>query len=90
MSDQAIVALIGLAFGAISTLTYYLFSSIKVTIEKNNAEILKKIEKFVDELAEVKELIAVKSTMLDYMQREIETIKSNCWKCNVIDKGIKK
>jgi hypothetical protein len=36
---------------------------------------------FVDELSEVKEAIAVKSTMLDYMQREIETIKSNCWKC---------
>lgn len=83
MTDQAIIALIGLAFGAIATLTYYLFSSIKVTIEKNNDEILKKIEKFVDELSEVKELIAVKSTMLDYMQREIETIKSNCWKCNI-------
>ena len=82
MSDQGVIALVGLAFTAIATMSWYLFGSIKVTIEKNNADMLKKIEKFVDELNEVKELIAVKSTMLDYMQREIETIKSNCWKCN--------
>jgi predicted PurR-regulated permease PerM len=92
MSDQAIISLIIAAFGAIGILVFYLISSIRTQLEEttkaielslkeNNDVMIKKIEKFVDELSEVKEAIAVKSTMLDYMQREIETIKANCWKC---------
>jgi predicted PurR-regulated permease PerM len=95
MSDQAIIGLVVAAFGAIGTLVYYLITSIKTQLDEttkaienrlkeNNDVMIKKIEKFVDELSEVKEAIAVKSTMLDYMQREIETIKSNCWKCTKI------
>lgn len=80
------------AFSAIGILVFYLISSIKTQLDEttraiehrlkeNNDVMIKKIERFVDELSEVKEAIAVKSTMLDYMQREIETIKGNCWKC---------
>lgn len=76
----------------LGTLIYYLISSIKAeiaansktverTLKENNDNMLKKIERFVEDLAETNEILAVKSTMLDYMSREIETIKSNCWKC---------
>jgi hypothetical protein len=40
-----------------------------------------KMEKFVSELAEVKEIVAVKATMLDYLQREVESLKKQCWEC---------
>jgi predicted PurR-regulated permease PerM len=97
MSDQAIIGLVLSAFGAIGILVFYLITSIKTQLDattkaiedrlkENNDAMIKKIEKFVDELGEVKEAIAVKSTMLDYMQREIETIKSNCWKCTKVYK----
>lgn len=97
MDSQSIIVLVLSAFGAIGILVFYLISAIKAqldettkaietSLKENNAVMILKIEKFVEELSEVKEAIAVKSTMLDYMQREIETIKSNCWKCTKIYK----
>ena len=82
MTDQGIVALIGLVASGILGLVYFMMSSIKVTLKQSTDEMLTKIEKFIEELAEVKETVAVKSTMLDYMQREIEVIKKQCWKCS--------
>lgn len=97
MSDEAVIGLVLSAFGAIGILVFYLISSIKTQLDEttraienrlkeNNAVMILKIEKFVEELSEVKEAIAVKSTMLDYISREIETIKSNCWKCTKLYK----
>lgn len=81
MSDQAIIALVCAVAAGIGGLVYFLMGNIKVTLENATNDMLKKIEKFIDELAEVKENVAVKSTMLDYMQREIEAIKKQCWVC---------
>lgn len=81
MSDQAIIALVCAVAAGIGGLVYFLMGNIKTTLENATNDMLKKIEKFVDELAEVKEVVAVKSTMLDYMQREIEAIKKQCWQC---------
>lgn len=81
MTDQGIVALIGLVASGILGLVYFMMSSIKSTLKQSTDEMLTKIERFIEELAEVKETVAVKSTMLDYMQREIEVIKKQCWKC---------
>jgi hypothetical protein len=81
MTDQGIVALIGLVASGILGLVYFMMSSIKSTLKQSTDEMLSKIERFIEELAEVKETVAVKSTMLDYMQREIEVIKKQCWKC---------
>lgn len=81
MSDQAIIGLMCAVAAGISGLVYFLMGNIKTTLENATNDMLKKIEKFVDELAEVKEVVAVKSTMLDYMQREIEAIKKQCWQC---------
>lgn len=93
MSDQAVIGLVMTCMGGLGTLIYYLISSLKAeiaanskaverTIKENNDNMLKKIERFIEDLAETNELLAVKSTMLDYMGREIETIKANCWRCN--------
>jgi cell shape-determining protein MreC len=81
MSDQAIIALVCAVAAGIGGLVYFLMGNIKTTLENATNDMLKKIEKFVDELAEVKEVVAVKGTMLDYMQREIESIKKKCWQC---------
>jgi len=82
LSDQAIIGLIVAVTGGICTLIYYLMSAIRTTLKDAIETMLEKIEKFVQDLSKVKEDVAVKSTMLDYMQREIEGIKKNCWKCN--------
>lgn len=92
MSDQAIIALVcGVAAG-IGSLVYFLMGNIKSALEDATDDMIKKIEKFVDELAKVKENVAVKSTMLDYMQTEIEGIKRHCYQCeqrNLDKKGAK-
>jgi hypothetical protein len=56
-------------------------ASIKAQLESSTSTMLEKIEKFVHELAEVKEIVAVKATMLDYLQREVEVLKKQCWEC---------
>lgn len=81
MDAQATVALVCAVAAGIGGLVYFLMGNIKTTLENATNDMLKKIEKFVDELAEVKEVVAVKGTMLDYMQREIESIKKKCWQC---------
>lgn len=43
--------------------------------------LLSKIEGFVKEVAAIREDQAIKSTVLTYMQKELETIKMQCWKC---------
>ena len=81
MSDQAIIALISLVGGGLAGLIYFLMSSIKSTLREAVNDMMKKIDTFIKELADVKETVAVKSTMLDYMQREIDGIKNQCWQC---------
>lgn len=81
MSVESTIALIGLVGSGLAGLIYFLMSSIKTTLREAVNDMMKKIDAFVRELAEVKENVAVKSTMLDYMQREIEAIKKQCWKC---------
>lgn len=81
MSAEAIIALIGIITSGIAGLIYFLMSSINNTLKDAIDDITNKIDKFIKELSEVKETVAVKSTMLDYMQREIESIKKQCWEC---------
>lgn len=81
MDAQAVVALVALVASGIISLVYFMMNSIKSTLKQSTDEMLSKIERFIEELAEVKETVAVKSTMLDYMQREIEVLKKQCWKC---------
>lgn len=81
MSDQAIIALVCAVAAGIGGLVYFLMGNIKQTLENATDDMLRKIEKFVQELAEVKEHVAVKSTMLDYMSKEIDAIKKKCWQC---------
>lgn len=50
-------------------------------------QLLAKIESFVREVAAIREDQAIKTTVLSYMQKELETIKLQCWKCR--DREIK-
>jgi carbon starvation protein CstA len=81
MDAQAIVAMMTMVASGIIGIVYFMMNSIKSTLKQTTDEMISKIDKFVEDLAEVKETVAVKSTMLDYMQREIEVIKKQCWKC---------
>lgn len=81
MSVESTIALIGLVGSGLAGLIYFLMSSIKTTLREAVNDMMRKIDAFIKELAEVKETVAVKSTMLDYMQREIEGIKKQCWQC---------
>lgn len=81
MNATEVIALIGLVSTGIAGLIYFLTANIKATLKDAIGDMLKKIEAFIKELQEVKETVAVKSTMLDYMQREIEAIKKQCWQC---------
>jgi hypothetical protein len=81
MSAEATIALIGIVTSGLAGLIYFLMSSIKSTLKEAIADMMKKLDAFIEELHVVKETVAVKSTMLDYMQREIESIKKQCWQC---------
>lgn len=81
MSDQAIIALVVAVAGGIGSLVYFLMSNIKSELRAATDEMIVKIEKFVDELGALSEKVAVKSTMLDYVQREVEELKKQCWQC---------
>lgn len=81
MSDQAIIALIGLVSSGLGGLIYFLMASIKNTLKEAVDDMMKKIDTFIKQLADVKESVAVKSTMLDYLQRELEEVKKQCWEC---------
>ena len=81
MSAEATIALIGIVTSGLAGLIYFLMSNIKATLKEAITDIIKKLDAFIEELHIVKETVAVKSTMLDYMQREIEAIKKQCWQC---------
>jgi len=81
MDAQAVVALVCAAAGGIGSLVYFLMSNVKAQLELATKTMIDKMEKFVSELAEVKEIVAVKATMLDYLQREVESLKKQCWEC---------
>jgi len=86
MSDQAIIALVGLVSSALGTLIYYLMAGLKATLKESTGELSKKIESFVAELSKVKENAAVKSTIIEYMQKELGAVKKHCWSCSSHDK----
>ena len=77
MSDQAIIALVIAVAGGMGMFTLVLFSNIK----KATAELLSKMEGFVKEVSLVREEQAIKSTVLTYIQRELDEIKLQCAKC---------
>jgi uncharacterized protein HemX len=81
VSDQAIIALVCAVAGGIGSLVYFLMQNVKAQLELATRTMIDKMEKFVSELAEVKEIVAVKATMLDYLQREVEALKKQCWEC---------
>jgi uncharacterized protein HemX len=81
VSDQAIIALVCAVAGGIGSLVYFLMANVKAQLELATKTMIDKMEKFVSELAEVKEIVAVKATMLDYLQREVESLKKQCWEC---------
>lgn len=81
MSAEATIALIGIVTSGLAGLIYFLMSNIKTTLKEAIADMMGKLDLFIKELHVVKEQVAVKSTMLDYMQREIEGIKKQCWQC---------
>lgn len=81
MDAQAVVAMMTMVASGIIGIVYFMMNSIKSTLKQTTDEMLSKIDKFVEDLGEIKEVVAVKSTMLDYMQREIEVIKKQCWQC---------
>jgi hypothetical protein len=88
MTDEAIVGLIVASAGSLSTIGYYLISSIRKNLDSFMTQMLNKLDKFVNEIGEVRESLAVKGTKIDYMQCEIETIKKRCWKCSNLQKEI--
>lgn len=77
MSDQAVIALIVAVAGGMGALVFFLFKNIKDAM----GQLLAKIEGFVKEVAAIREDQAIKTTVITYMQRELETIKAQCWKC---------
>ena len=88
MSDQAIIGLVVSLGAGIAALVYYLMGSIKATVDESNESILGKLEKLFDSLGKVSETVAVKAAELEYLGREIDSIKKNCWKCNQLRAGI--
>lgn len=77
MSDQAIIALVIAVAGGMGSIVFFLFKNIKDAMN----QLLSKIEGFVREVAAIREDQAIKNTVLSYMQKELETIKLQCWKC---------
>lgn len=83
MSDQAIIALVVGVAGGMGALVFFLFKNIK---DSMNA-LLGKIDTFVKEVASIREEQAIKSTVLTYMQKELEIVKAQCWRCREDNKG---
>lgn len=83
MSDQGILALIIAASSGLGSIVFFLFKNIKDSM----TQLLNKTEGFVKEVAAIREDQAIKTTVLSYMQKELEIIKTQCWKCR--DREIK-
>lgn len=77
MSDQAIIALVMAVGTGISSFVYYLISNLKSSLRDANNSMLRKMDSFVDELSKVRESLAVKSTVIDYIQRDVEAMKKH-------------
>lgn len=77
MSDQAIIALICSIAAGLGAMVFFLFRNIKESM----TQLLNKIETFVKELSQIREDAAIKTTVISYMQKELESIKARCWKC---------
>ena len=88
MSDQAIIGLVCSLGAGIAALVYYLMGNIKASVDKSNESILIKLERLFDNLGKVSETLAVKSSELDFLGREIDQIKKKCWQCNQVRAGI--
>ena len=89
MSDQAIIGLVCAMGAGIAALVYYLIGEIRRAVKdsldemhENNNSIISKLERIAKIMLEVKETVAVKSTELEYLRREIDGIKTNCRYCN--------
>ncbi len=81
MSSEAIVGLVVASAAGLATLIYYLLSSVKKSLDDAVAGIMVQLKELVKDWAIIKQDIAVKSTVIEYMTKEIESIKKNCWRC---------
>lgn len=80
-SSEAIIGIVGLFLaisGGLATLVFFLFGSIKKSIDS----ILDKIDQFISRLAMLESKAAVSDTVLDFMKQEIKLIKVRCRHCD--------
>lgn len=81
MSDQAIIALVIALAAGMGSIVFFLFKNIKDAMN----QLLSKIDTFVAAVSAMREDQAIKTTVLAYMQKELEIMKKNCWKCRERD-----
>ena len=85
MSDAAIIGLVIGVAGGIATLIYYLLGSVKKSLDEAIVGMMAQLRDLVKDWAMIKQDIAVKGTMIEYMGKELESIKKNCWRCKPKD-----
>jgi hypothetical protein len=81
VSDQAVIALVLGTTGAIATLVFFLFNSMKSALDKAISEVLEKLDEFVDALSQIRERVAERTVAMTYIEREIDSIKKSCRRC---------
>lgn len=87
MSDQGIIALLGLVSGGIMILFTYFFKNIKDTVNKLSESVNSRLESIETKYASVDKNDAVLMKMFDLFQRELDELKKDCRKCRIKHQG---
>jgi len=79
-SSEVVIGVISLfvaVCGGITSLVFFLFGSIKKSIDS----VLDKIDQFISRLAALESKAAVSDTVIDFVKQELRDIKTKCKHC---------
>jgi predicted RNase H-like nuclease (RuvC/YqgF family) len=86
LDSQSIIALVCAVGGAIGGLVYFLTGSIKATVDAAIKDILESLEELTKDISSLRVTMAERNAAMSYLEREIDSIKKNCRRCQPRDK----
>jgi len=81
MINDINITIIFSLFSVMLGLIYFLISSVKSSLNKATDDIKTKVDSFGEALNSLKEAIAIKSTILEFVRAEVDSIKKECKAC---------
>lgn len=81
LDSQSIIALVCAVGGAIGGLVYFLTGSIKNTVDAAIKDILESLEELTKDISSLRVTMAERNAAMTYIEREIDSIKKSCRRC---------